>query len=95
MAFALTEAQAGSDAAAVRTRAVRDGDGWRLDGVKRFISHGSVAGLVAVFAVTDPEPAAVKAHRHLGCFYVEHGTPGFATPASSTRWASAARPRRS
>ena len=49
-----------------------------IDGSKRFISHGNVADLVAVFAVTDPDPAAVKAHRHLTCFYVEKGTPGFA-----------------
>ncbi|TAM56681.1 MAG: acyl-CoA dehydrogenase [Chloroflexota bacterium] len=76
-AFALTEPEAGSDAAAVRTRAVRDGDGWRIDGSKRFITHGSVARLVTVFAETDPDPAAVKAHRHLSCFAVEAGTPGF------------------
>src|SRR3990172_6273625 len=41
-AFALTESEAGSDAAAIRTRAVRDGEGWRLDGAKRFISQGNV-----------------------------------------------------
>ncbi|MGH2468308.1 MAG: acyl-CoA dehydrogenase family protein [Candidatus Limnocylindrales bacterium] len=76
-AFALTEPEAGSDAAAVRTRARRDGDGWRIDGSKRFITHGSVARLVTVFAQTDPDPAAVKAHRHLSCFVVEAGTPGF------------------
>ena len=78
-AFALTESEAGSDAAAARTRAVRDGDGWRIDGSKRFISHGSVAGVVAVFAVTDSDPAAVRAHRHLTCFHVEQGMAGFAT----------------
>jgi alkylation response protein AidB-like acyl-CoA dehydrogenase len=78
-AFALTEAGAGSDAASMKTRAIRDGDGWRIDGSKRFISHGNVADLVAVFAVTDTDPAARKSHRHLTCFYVERGTPGFAT----------------
>jgi alkylation response protein AidB-like acyl-CoA dehydrogenase len=78
-AFALTEAGAGSDAASLKTRAVRDGDAWRIDGTKRFISHGNIAGLVAVFALTDPDPAAVKAHRHLTCFYVEQRTPGFST----------------
>jgi alkylation response protein AidB-like acyl-CoA dehydrogenase len=77
VAFALTEADAGSDASALRTRATREGDSWRIDGSKRFISHGSVADLVAVFALTDPDPAAVKAHRHLTCFYVEKGMPGF------------------
>jgi alkylation response protein AidB-like acyl-CoA dehydrogenase len=76
-AFALTESEAGSDAAAARTKAVRDGDSWRIDGSKRFISQGSVARLVAAFAVTDPSPEAVKAYRHMTCFYVEQGTPGF------------------
>jgi alkylation response protein AidB-like acyl-CoA dehydrogenase len=78
VAYAITEADAGSDASALRTRATRAGDAWHIDGSKRFISQGSVAGLVAVFALTDPDPAAVKAHRHLSCFYVEQGTTGFA-----------------
>ncbi|HEX7950285.1 MAG TPA: acyl-CoA dehydrogenase family protein [Candidatus Limnocylindrales bacterium] len=73
--FALTEAEAGSDAAAVRTRAVREGDSYRIIGSKRFISHGSVANLVTVFAVTDPEAAR---HRRLSCFVVEVPTAGFA-----------------
>ena len=79
-AFALTEAGAGSDAASLRTRAVRDGDEWVINGEKRFISQGDVAGLVAVLALTDPTLEAVKAHRHLSCFYVEKGTPGFTSP---------------
>ena len=79
-AFALTEAGAGSDAASMRTRATRDGDEWVINGEKRFISQGDVAGVVAVFAVTDTDPAAVKAHRHITCFYVEKGTPGFSSP---------------
>ncbi len=78
-AFALTESGAGSDASKVKTRAAREGDEWRLDGSKRFISHGNVAGVVAVFAMTDPDPAAIKAYRHLTCFYVEKDTPGFST----------------
>jgi alkylation response protein AidB-like acyl-CoA dehydrogenase len=53
IAFALTEAEAGSDAVAARTRARRDGDDWVIDGSKRFISQGSVADLVTVFAATD------------------------------------------
>jgi alkylation response protein AidB-like acyl-CoA dehydrogenase len=77
-AFALTESEAGSDAAAARTKAVRDGQTWRIDGSKRFISQGSVAKIVAVFAVTDTGPAAVKAHSHLTCFLVEQGMAGFA-----------------
>ena len=79
-AFALTEAGAGSDAASLRTKAVRDGDGWLLNGEKRFISQGDVAGVVAVFALTDPSAEAVKAKRHLTCFYVERGTSGFSAP---------------
>ncbi|HEY7024363.1 MAG TPA: acyl-CoA dehydrogenase family protein [Candidatus Limnocylindrales bacterium] len=79
-AFALTEAGAGSDAASMRTRATPDGDGWVINGEKRFISQGDVADLVAVFAVTDTDPAAVKAHRHITCFYVEKGTAGFTSP---------------
>jgi len=60
IAFALTEAEAGSDVASARTRARRDGTGdgadWILDGSKRFISQGSVADLIAVFAVTADDP---------------------------------------
>ncbi len=79
-AFALTEAGAGSDASSMRTSATRDGDGWVLNGEKRFISQGDVAGVVAVFAATDADPAAIKAHRHITCFYVEKGTTGFTSP---------------
>ena len=46
---------------AARTAGRRDGDGWRIDGSKRFISQGNVAKVVAVFAVTDSDPAAVAA----------------------------------
>jgi alkylation response protein AidB-like acyl-CoA dehydrogenase len=79
-AFALTEAGAGSDAASLRTRAVRDGDDWVISGEKRFISQGDVAGVVAVFALTDSSSDAVKAKRHLSCFYVEKDTKGFSAP---------------
>ena len=75
IAFALTEAEAGSDVAAIRTRAVRDGDAYVVDGTKRFISHASVADLVVVFAVTDPD---APRHRRLSCFVVETSLPGFA-----------------
>ena len=74
-AFALTEPDAGSDAAAARTRAVRDGDDYVLDGTKRFITNGSVAGLITVFAITNPE---AKKHERLSCFAVEVPTEGFA-----------------
>jgi alkylation response protein AidB-like acyl-CoA dehydrogenase len=78
-AFALSEAGAGSDAAAARTRATRDDGGWRIDGAKRFISHGNVARVVTVFAQTDTDPGVVERHRHLTCFVVEQGTDGFST----------------
>jgi alkylation response protein AidB-like acyl-CoA dehydrogenase len=79
IAFALTEAEAGSDVAAIRTQAVRDGDDYVITGSKRFISQGSVADLITVFAVTDPDPKA-KRHRRLSCFEVEVPTPGFSVP---------------
>ena len=76
IAFALTEAEAGSDVAAARTRARRDGDDWIIDGAKRFISQGSVADLIAVFAVTSDDPDAPR-HKRLTCFIVEKDMPGF------------------
>jgi len=54
-AFALTEADAGSDASALRTRAERVDGGWKLNGAKQFITSGKIAGLSIVFAVTDPD----------------------------------------
>ena len=53
-AFALTEADAGSDASAIRTRATKDGEHYLLNGAKQFITSGKIAGLAIVFAVTDP-----------------------------------------
>jgi alkylation response protein AidB-like acyl-CoA dehydrogenase len=74
IAFALTEPEAGSDVAAARTRAVRDGDDYVIDGAKRFITNGSVAGVISVFAVTQPD---APKHQRLSCFAVEVPTPGF------------------
>ncbi len=74
IAFALTEAEAGSDVAAARTRATRDQNDYVIDGAKRFISHGSIADLLTVFAVTDPE---APRHRRLSAFVVELPTEGF------------------
>jgi alkylation response protein AidB-like acyl-CoA dehydrogenase len=71
-AWALTEPNSGSDAAALQTRAVRDGDGWVLNGTKMFITQGSVGGLVVVLASTDPARGA----RGITAFLVEAGTPG-------------------
>jgi len=75
IAFALTEADAGSDPSGIRTRAVRDGDDYVIDGAKRFISHASVADYVVVFAVTNPE--AEKPSRRLSAILVETDRPGF------------------
>ena len=77
IAFALTEAEAGSDVAATRTRATRDGDTYVIEGSKRFISHGSVADLITVFAVTDPDAPRSK---RLSCFVIEVPTEGFSVP---------------
>ena len=76
-AFALTEASAGSDVAGIRMRARRDGDDYLLSGSKRFITHGSIANLVTVFAVTDPDAGGRK---RLSAFIVETDTPGFSAP---------------
>ena len=56
-AFALTEAESGSDAGSLRTSATPDGDGWRISGSKRFISTARYAGTLLVFARTDPSVA--------------------------------------
>ncbi len=72
-AYALTEAGSGSDSAAMRTRARRDGDEYVLDGGKRFITNAGVAHLYTVFAKTDPEAG----HAGISAFVVEAGTPGF------------------
>ena len=77
IAFALTEAAAGSDVASNRMRAARDGDDYVLNGSKRFITHGSVADVVTVFALTDP---AAGGRKGMSAFIVETATPGFAAP---------------
>ena len=71
--FCLTEPQAGSDAAALKCRAVRDGDHYVLDGTKQFITSGANAQVAIVFAVTDP--AAGK--RGITGFVVPTDTPGY------------------
>jgi alkylation response protein AidB-like acyl-CoA dehydrogenase len=72
-AFCLTEPQAGSDASALRTRARRDGNGWRLNGTKQFITSGSTADAALVFAVTDPDAGK----RGISCFIVPTDTEGY------------------
>ncbi|WP_277964926.1 acyl-CoA dehydrogenase [Pseudomonas sp. RIT-To-2] len=72
-AFALTEAQAGSDASNLRTRARRDGDHYVINGSKQFITSGSHAGMTIVFAVTDPQAGK----RGISAFIVPTDTPGY------------------
>lgn len=72
MAFALSEPEAGSDAAALTTTAVDDGDGYVLDGTKTWISNGGLADVYIVFARTGPLPGA----KGLSAFIVEASTPG-------------------
>ena len=72
-AFALTEADAGSDASALRTRATRVDGGWQLNGSKQFISNGKIAGLAIVFAVTDPDAGK----RGISAFLVPTDSPGY------------------
>ena len=72
-AFGLTEPQAGSDAGATRTHAVRDGDEWVINGQKNFITNGSIADVAVITAKTDLE----KGTRGISSFIVEKGTPGF------------------
>ncbi len=69
--FALTEPNAGSDAASIETRAVREGSDYVINGRKHFISNAPYADFAIVFAVTD------KANRGITCFLVDKGTPGF------------------
>jgi alkylation response protein AidB-like acyl-CoA dehydrogenase len=71
-AYALTEPGSGSDSAAMRTEARRDGDGYVLNGSKRFITNAGVAGLYTVFAKTDPSAG----HAGISCFAVEADAPG-------------------
>jgi acyl-CoA dehydrogenase len=71
-AFAVTEPEAGSDLAGVRTRATKDGPAWRLDGVKTFISNAGLAGLYTVLARTSDEPG----HDALAMFLVDAEAPG-------------------
>ena len=73
--FGLTEPNAGSDPSGMETTAVADGDQWRLNGHKVWISNGGVAGLAIVFAQTDKS----KGHRGIGAFLVERDTPGFSS----------------
>jgi alkylation response protein AidB-like acyl-CoA dehydrogenase len=72
-AWGLTEASSGSDAAAMRTLATRDGDDWVLNGSKQFITHGATGDVLVAMAVTN----RAKGNRGISAFIIERGTPGF------------------
>ena len=74
-AMALTEPHAGSDAAAIKTRAVKKGSGWRLTGTKTFITNAPIADFILVHAVSDPEAGPLG----VTSFIVEKGAKGLAT----------------
>ena len=72
-AFSLTEPHTGSDAAAIKTRAVKDGDHYIINGAKQFITSGHNAGVIIVFAVTDPSAGK----KGMSAFLVPRNTPGY------------------
>ncbi len=74
LCFALTEPGAGSDAAAIETRAAREGEGFVINGRKHFITNAPFADFALVFAVTDSKK---RARGGITCFLVDKGTPGF------------------
>lgn len=80
--LAVTEPDAGSDVAAIRTTARADGDGFVINGTKMFITNGAEGDLVVVAAKTDPD---VKGSRGVSMFIVERGTEGFAVGRSLSK----------
>jgi len=75
-AYCLSEPHSGSDAAALATRAVADGDGYRVDGVKAWISHAGQADFYTLFARTSGEPAGQERARGISCLHVPASTGG-------------------
>jgi len=73
--FGLTEPDAGSDVASLKTRAVKDGDHWVLNGAKMWISNGGIADVALIVAQADPE----QKHRGMAAFMVPTRTKGFST----------------
>lgn len=81
-AYALSEREAGSDTASMRTRAIRDGDDFVLNGAKCWISNGAVADFFTVFAVTDPDG---RRGANVSAFIVERSDPGFTVGAAEKK----------
>ena len=83
-AFGLTEADAGSDAGAIRTTAARKGEGYVLNGTKQWITNGGEAEIYSIIAMTDRS----RGPRGASALIVEKGTPGFILGRKRRRWAS-------
>jgi alkylation response protein AidB-like acyl-CoA dehydrogenase len=81
ISYALSEREAGSDAAAMRTRAVRDGDSWVLNGTKCWITNAGVSTWYTVMAVTDPDQGA----KGISAFVVHKDDPGFSVGAKERK----------
>src|SRR4051794_15094282 len=79
--FGLTEPAAGSDVAAMRTTARREGDSYVLNGQKNWISYAAVADHALVFAKTDPDAE----HKGISAFIVERGWPGVSTQETENK----------
>ena len=80
--YCLTEPGSGSDAAAMSSRAIKDGDGWRITGTKRFITNAGVSDRYVYFAVSDPDGDKGK---NITAFIIESGTEGFSIGKSEKK----------
>ena len=80
-ALGVTEPEAGSDVAALKTAATRDGDGWVLNGAKTFITNGGWADVLVIAALTDPQQGG---HHGMSLFLVERDDPGFSSQRIDT-----------
>ncbi|CAN5907195.1 acyl-CoA dehydrogenase [soil metagenome] len=81
VSYCISEAEAGSDAASMRTTATRDGDAWVLNGTKTWISGASASSAFTVLAKTDPDAGA----RGVSAFYVRHDDPGFSVGKAESK----------
>jgi len=88
MCFALSEPEAGTDAAMLKTRAVPEGDGWRLSGTKIWITNSPHADVAVVFAITDPERAGAR-KGGISAFLVPTKSKGFSLDRTIKMWGHA------
>ncbi len=88
--YCLSEPEAGSDAASMTTKAVREGDGWLLSGIKRWITNAGISKYYTVFAVTDPQ----KRSRGISAFVVDIDDPGVSFGAPESKLGIKASPTR-